>query len=88
METIKGKALGPRVVSVEPQENFILKLLFTNNEIRLFDVKKIYDYPCFLQLKQKEFFNTVHTELGTIAWDNDIDYCPDTLYEESVPYSK
>ncbi len=40
METIKGKALGPRVVSVEPQENFISKLLFTNNEIRLFDVKK------------------------------------------------
>lgn len=49
METIKGAPLGPRVVSVEPMDNYILSF-------------------------------------GSIAWDNDIDYCPDTLYEESLPF--
>lgn len=86
METIKGAPLGPRVVSVEPMDNYILKIYFNNNEIRLFDVKKIYNMACFLPLKQKAFFDTVHVSFGSIAWDNDIDYCPDTLYEESLPF--
>jgi hypothetical protein len=48
-----------------------------------FDVKKIYHLPCFHPLQNKEFFKTVRIEYGSIAWDNDIDYCPDCLYEES-----
>ncbi|MBP3709938.1 MAG: DUF2442 domain-containing protein [Treponema sp.] len=43
----------------------------------------MYNFPCFRQLKQKEIFNTVHVEFGSVAWINDIDYCPDTLYMES-----
>ncbi|MBR5097525.1 MAG: DUF2442 domain-containing protein [Treponema sp.] len=83
MEMIKGEKLSPRVLEVFPLENYILKLKFNNDEIRFFDAKKIYDLPCFQPLKQKEFFNAVHVELGSVAWANDIDYCPDTLYEES-----
>ncbi|MBO4438469.1 MAG: DUF2442 domain-containing protein [Spirochaetaceae bacterium] len=86
MDMIKGVKLGPRVTSVIPLENYILKIGFNNNEIRLFDAKKIYNLPCFKPLKQKEIFNTVHVEYGSIAWVNDIDYCPDTLYQESIPY--
>ena len=85
MELIKGKKIGPRVTDVIPLDDFILKVFFNNNEIRLFDAKKIYNLPCFLPLKQKAFFDTVHVEYGSIAWMNDIDYCPDTLYEESIP---
>ncbi len=83
MELIKGEKLSPRVLEVSPLENFILKIKFSNNEIRFFDAKKIYNLPCFQPLKQKEFFDTVHVEMGSVAWVNDIDYCPDTLYAES-----
>lgn len=83
-EIIYGKPLLPRAVSVEPLPNFILKIKFNNDEEKLFDVKKIYNLPCYKPLQNKEFFNTVRIEYGSITWDNDIDYCPDCLYEESI----
>jgi hypothetical protein len=83
-EIIYGKPLLPRAVSVEPLPNFILKIKFNNDEEKLFDVKKIYNLPCYKPLQNKEFFNTVRIEYGSITWGNDIDYCPDCLYEESI----
>ena len=83
-EIIYGKPLLPRAVSVESLPDFILKIKFNNDEERLFDVKKIYAMPCFQLLKNKEFFINVRVEYGSVAWDNDIDYCPDCLYEESI----
>ena len=83
-EIIYGKPLLPRAVSVEPLPNFILKRKFNNDEEKLFDVKKIYNLPCYKPLQNKEFFNTVRIEYGSITWGNDIDYCPDCLYEESI----
>ncbi|MCL2512942.1 MAG: DUF2442 domain-containing protein [Oscillospiraceae bacterium] len=41
--------------------------------------------PAFRPLRNKEFFTAVKAEYGTVVWPNDIDYCPDTLYEESTP---
>ena len=83
-EIIYGKPLLPRAVSVEPLPNFILKIKFNNDEEKLFDVKKIYNLPCYKPLQNKEFFNTVRIEYGSITWGNDIDSCPDCLYEESI----
>ncbi len=80
---IYGKPLLPRAISVEALPNFILKIRFNNNEIRYFDGKKIYNLKCFKPLQNEEFFKTAHISLGSIAWNNDIDYCPDCLYEKS-----
>lgn len=85
-EIIYGEPLGPRVVFVEPMENFILRIKFNNGEIRFFDTKKIYNLKCFKPLQNKEFFNKVHVAFGSISWNNDIDYCPDCLYEESTSF--
>ena len=82
-EIIYGKPLLPRAISVEPLDDFLLKIKFNNNEEKIFDVKEIFDIPCFSPLKNIEFFKNVRIEYGSIAWDNDIDYCPDCLYEES-----
>ena len=87
-EIIHGKTLMPRAVSVETLPNYILKIRFNNNEVKYFDVKKIYNLPCYKPLQNKEFFKTVHIEHGSIAWNNDIDYCPDCLYEESMEKMK
>ena len=38
----------------------------------------------FSKLKDKDFFKALKVEYGTIMWADDIDYCPDTLYEQSV----
>ncbi len=87
-EIIYGKPLLPRAVSVEALPNFILKIKFNNDETRYFDGKKIYNLNCFKPLQNEEFFKTVHISFGSIAWDNDIDYCPDCLYEESCTEAK
>ena len=33
----------------------------------------------------KTFFDSVAVAYGSVWWAGDIDYCPDALYEESVP---
>jgi hypothetical protein len=66
-------------------ENYTLSVLFNNGEQRIFDAKPILSLPAFKALNNKGFFGLVKAEHGTIAWPKDIDYCPDTLYAESVP---
>lgn len=80
-----GIPLGPRVIEVTPQANYILKLKFNNGEKRIFDVKPLLEYKVFHPLKNESFFKQVSVGYGTIVWPGDIDYCPDTLYAESIP---
>ena len=77
--------IGPRVVSVKPEKDFLLIVEFNNGEQRLFDAKPLFKYPVFKQLEDKSFFSLVKVDHGTVMWPCDIDYCPDTLYAESKP---
>ena len=51
----------------------------------MFDANQLLDMKVFAPLKNPEFFKSVKVEFGTIVWPRDIDYCPDTLYAQSVP---
>ncbi|MCL2107427.1 MAG: DUF2442 domain-containing protein [Oscillospiraceae bacterium] len=82
---IHGEPLPPRVVSVSPDMNYKLQLAFDNGERRVFNAKPLLSLKIFEPLKNKQFFNMVQVAHGSILWPNDIDYCPDTLYLESVP---
>ena len=84
-EILKSKPLGPRLTAVEPLNNYQLLLTWTNGEKRIFDGNKLFHHKVFEPLKNKAFFSNVKIFNGTITWANDIDYCPDTLYLESVP---
>jgi len=76
--------MNPRVKKVQPLTNYLLELTFDNNEVRVFDVKPYLDRGIFKELKDETFFKSVTTFLGTIKWPHDQDFCPDTLYEDSV----
>ncbi|MCL1820105.1 MAG: DUF2442 domain-containing protein [Oscillospiraceae bacterium] len=80
---IHAEPLGPRVLEVFPTDDYKLFLTFNNGENRIFDVKPLLSMRVFESLKNKDFFKLVKTGYGTVVWPNDIDYCPDTLYEES-----
>jgi hypothetical protein len=84
-KSIVGLPLGPRVISAEPKDGYRLLLRFSNGENRLFDASPLLDCPAFRPLKSVGLFNSVRVECGTVVWPNGIDYCPDTLYAESVP---
>ena len=85
-DIITGRPLGPRVTAVTPIENdYTLLLTFSNGERRLFDVKPLLDMTVFKPLINKAFFRSVKVAYGSVLWPQDIDYCPDTLYIESMP---
>lgn len=82
---ITGAPLGPRVKEVTPTEDYKLLLTFSNGERRIFDAKPLLDMSVFKPLSNKQFFQSVKVAYGTVIWPQDIDYCPDTLYSESLP---
>ena len=83
-DIIVGAPLGPRVITVEPLDDYKLYLTFNNGDKRVFDAKPLFTMNVFSPLKNKVFFNNVKVSHGSVQWSNDIDYCPDTLYAESV----
>lgn len=80
--------MNPRITSVKPNPDHILLLTFTNGEVRLFDVKPYLGRGIFRELQNLHYFNSVRPFLGSIQWANGQDFCPDTLYMESVPFEK
>jgi hypothetical protein len=76
--------MNPRITFVEPLENFKLKLKFTDNSIREFDMKPYLSYPAFEDLVEIELFKKATIFLGTVKWNEEIDMSPDTLFLEST----
>ena len=83
-DIITGAPLGPRVLTVVPMDDFKLFLTFNNGEKRVFDAKPLFSLNAFRSLQSKSIFETVKVAYGSVLWPNNIDYCPDTLYAESV----
>ncbi len=83
-DNVIGAPLGPRVIKAVPTDDFKLILDFNNGEKRVFDVLQIADIKVFEPLKNIDFFKSVKVEYGTVVWPRDIDYCPDTLYSQSI----
>jgi hypothetical protein len=75
--------MNPRVKDVKPSSNYTLILTFTNNEVKIFDMKPYLDKGIFKELKDISLFNSVKPSLGSIQWKNGQDLCPDTLYLDS-----
>lgn len=76
--------MNPRVKTVKPNVDYTLILTFTNDEVKVFDVKPYLDKGVFKELRDLSLFNAVRPFLGSIQWQNGQDFCPDTLYMDSV----
>ncbi|MCX6157037.1 MAG: DUF2442 domain-containing protein [Ignavibacteriota bacterium] len=79
--------MNPRVKYVKPLESYKLELEFDNGEKKLFDVSPFLKIGKFSELKNDNMFKSVVSYLGSIQWSNGLDLCPDTLYENGVPYN-
>ena len=77
--------MNPRVRSVKTLPDYRLRLTFTNGEVRVFDMRPYLGIGVFRELRDPTLFRTVRPFLGSIAWKNEQDLCPDTLYEEGQP---
>lgn len=76
--------MNPRVKDVKANTDYTLSLTFNNGEVKVFDMKPYLDKGAFRELKYPGMFKSVKPFLGSIQWQNELDLCPDTLYEESI----
>ena len=77
--------MNPRVKAVHYDEPYKLIVTFSNDEIRIFDLASYLQYPVYLPLQDTAFCKKAKVVLGTVVWNETIDFDPDTLYLESKP---
>ena len=76
--------MNPKVIKVQPKQDYILNLWFANGEQRLFDMKPYLNFEVFQALKDQNVFHTANVFLGSVTWSNNSDLSYDTLYLEGV----
>lgn len=75
-----------RVKSVEPLENFRVRVTFQNNVQREIDLEKFLRGEIFEPIRNDpKMFRAVKVVGGTIGWDNGADINPDVLYYDLKP---
>lgn len=77
--------MNPRISQVIASADHTLTLTFVNEEVRVFDIRPYLGYPAFEPLRNVAFFKLARADHGTVAWPQEIDFDPDTLYLESQP---
>lgn len=79
---------GPlvRVKSVEPLENFRVRVTFQNDVQKEIDLEKFLRGEIFEPIrKDPQMFRSVKVIGSTIGWDNGADIDPDVLYYDLKP---
>lgn len=76
--------LYPKLQEVTPLDNYMLALVFSNGEKRVYDFKPNLAHKFYKQLNDVELFKKVTVNDGEIEWATGQDFCPHTLYEMSV----
>ncbi len=75
------------VKAVKPLTDYKLLITFEKGEKKVFDFKPYLKFKINEPLKNPAFFEKVYADGTSIAWSDDLDFCPETLYEKSVEYA-
>jgi len=67
-------------------EGYKLRIEFNNGESGEYDCTPLLEFGVFKELKNVQYFKSVMVVGGTVAWPNEQDICPDTLYLDSVKF--
>jgi hypothetical protein len=71
----------PRAISVKPLRNYRIRVKFTDGTEGIADLSHLVGKGVFsLWNDPKTFANVYVSEGGAIAWNDDIDICPTSLY--------
>ena len=72
-----------KIKNVKALDNLILEIIFENEEIKYYDIKKlISEHKEFEILNDKTLFELVKVDVGGygISWNDDLDISCNTLY--------
>ncbi|MGH7882821.1 MAG: DUF2442 domain-containing protein [Candidatus Dormibacteraceae bacterium] len=76
-----------RVMSVQPLDDYRLRIDFSDGLSRVVDLEDRLWGPMFEPLKDPSYFRQVRVDedAGTIAWPNGLDLDPDVLHGDYLP---
>jgi hypothetical protein len=75
----------PTLKAAIPQNDYSLILLFGDDEKRIYDFKPNLTHNFYKVLNDITLFKRVSVRDGEIEWATGQDFCPHTLYEQSIP---
>jgi len=77
-----------KVVGFKYLYGYKLLLTFSTGEKKVYDVEPLLKLPVFQPLADIEIFKDIQLIFNTISWlDESVDIAPETLYNNSVPYT-
>lgn len=79
---------SPDIKNVEILKEYKLLLTFSNDEVRLFDIKPYLKYPVFKALNSESELNMFSIVDGTIEWKCGAELSADTFYLGSSSVDK
>ena len=63
-----------KVISVDPIEDYKLRIEFSDGRKGIFDVSPYIDKGVFIELKDKTYFRSVRAAFGGIMWPHEQDF--------------
>lgn len=72
------------VISADYISGYLLKLTFSNGDVRLFDFSQIFDKGIFVKLQNPAYFRSFTLDGWTVDWNNEIGFAPEYLYENGI----
>lgn len=71
-----------RVISVNPMDNYKLRIKLSNGRNGIFDVSPYVGKGVFGELKNEAYFRSVKPAFGGIMWPHEQDFSPETIEYE------
>ncbi len=75
--------MNPRAKKVRYESPYRIIVTFTNEEVKMFDLRPYLNYPIYKSLQNESFCSEANVQNGIVVWDKQIDLDPDRLYLES-----
>ena len=74
--------IAPEIVSASALEPYVVRVTFSDGEIRDVDIEPLLDGPVFRPLRDRRAFEQVRVDeqTGTVAWPSGADLDPDVIY--------
>lgn len=70
------------VESAKYVNGYVLRILFSNGEERMYDFSCEYDKGICQKLRNMDYFKRFTIDAFTIDWNNEIGFAPEYLYEK------
>lgn len=76
----------PKIYKAEAISDRILRVIFTNQDVRDYDITPLLDKPMFAPLRQPVFFKSFNLEPGGygIVWNDEVDLSEYELWKNGT----